>query len=452
MKTRHKPLARYKMIHRDLLILALAVLCSTNRTIASGAGVDGDGTRWVGTWATAPQPAVPSRLQTFQKQSLRLIVHTSVGGAKVRIKISNTYGDQPLLIGGAHIARRTVAAEIDPSSNRTLKFHGETSVSVPERSMVVSDPVDLDVPALSDLAISLFFPQTTVASTTHALAVQTSYISRDTGDFSAEAKFPTGKTISSWPFLTGVDVAASPRGAAIVAFGSSTTDGDGSTRDANHRWPDALAERLQKGGGRGADLGVLNQGIIGNRLLSDNHSPRQTGGPFEKTLEQYGGALGEAGVTRFERDVLSQAGVKYVILVLGINDILFPGSFTPLSEDVSTQSLIAGHRQLIARARKAGIRVIGTTIPPFENATFQNPVISFSTPEKEKMRQEVNAWIRATKEFDGVIDFDLVLRDPSHPARLIPAYDAGDHLHCNDAGYIASANAVSLALFEGHKE
>jgi lysophospholipase L1-like esterase len=377
-------------------------------------------------------------------------VHTSVGGAKVRVKISNTYGDQPVLIGDAHIARRTVASEIDPASDRTLKFHGEKSTTIPKRSMVVSDPVDLDVPALSDLAISLFFPEIAVATTSHILAMQTNYVAPDPGDFSAQVKFPAANPISSWPFLTGVDVAASPRGGTIVAFGSSTTDGDGSTNDANHRWPDRLAERLQKERGRGVELGVLNQGIIGNRLLNDNRSPRQTGGPFGKVLERYGGALGEAGLARFERDVLSQAGVKYVVLVLGINDILFPGSFTLLSESVSAQSLIAGNRQLIARAHKAGIRVLETTIPPFENATFQNPVISFSTPEKEKVRQEVNAWIRGTKEFDGVIDFDLVLRDPSHPTRLLPAYDSGDHLHCNDAGYIASGNAVSLALFEGH--
>jgi lysophospholipase L1-like esterase len=314
--------------------------------------------------------------------------------------------------------------------------------------MAVSDPVDLDVPALSDLAISLFLPETTVATTSHILALQTSYVSLETGDSTASVKFHVAKTIVSWPFLTGVDVAASPRAAAIVAFGSSTTDGDGSTRDANRRWPDVLAERLQKEAGRQGERGVLNQGIIGNRLLSDSHSPGQAGGPFGAVLSRFGDALGQAGLARFERDVLAQSGVRYVIVALGVNDILFLGSFTPVTESVSPESLISGNRQLIALAHKKGIRVIGTTIPPFENSTFDEPKISFYTPEKELVRQKVNVWIRKSAEFDGVVDFDAVLRDPSHPTRLLPSYDSGDHLHVNDAGNVAQANAIPLALFK----
>jgi lysophospholipase L1-like esterase len=244
------------------------------------------------------------------------------------------------------------------------------------------------------------------------------------------------KTIDTWPFLTGVDVAVAATGAAIVAFGSSTTDGDGSRLDANRRWPDVLAERLQKDGGRKTELSVLNQGIIGNRLLTD--SP---------TGSQFGAALGQAGLARFDHDVLDQAGVKYLIVCLGINDIVFPGLYTPITEMVSTQSIIAGYRQLIARARHQGIRAIGTTIPPFENAAFGKSSISFYTPEKEIVRQEVNNWIRNSAEFDGVVDFDVVLRDPGRQTRLLPAYDSGDHLHSNDAGYAASANAFPPALF-----
>jgi lysophospholipase L1-like esterase len=401
---------------------------------------------WIGTWATAPQPAIPAGVQTFRNQTLRLIVHTSARGTKVRIKISNTYGAQSLLIGSAHLARRSVGADIDATSDRTLTFNGQPSVTIPAGSMAVSDPVDLNVPALSDLAVSLFFPIPSDATTTHILGLQTNYISPQTGDSTATLKFPVDKTITSWPFLTGVDVAASPRAAAIVAFGSSTTDGDGSTDDANHRWPDVLAERLQKSANPDAELGVLNEGIIGNRLLSDSHSPGQLGGPFEAALRSYGDALGQAGVARFDRDVLAQAGIKFVILALGINDILFPGSFIPVSESVTAESVIAGNRQLIARAHTKGIRVIETTIPPFENATFQHPVIRFYTPEKESVRKEVNAWIRSSHEFDGFIDFDEVLRDPNHPTQLAPKYDSGDHLHANDAGYIASGNAISLAL------
>ncbi len=424
-----------------ILVSALTVLGSTNPAIPASAGANRDTKQWIGTWAAAPQPPIPRSLQSFRKQTLRLIVHTSAGGTKVRIKISNTFGDQPLLIGGAHIARRTTAAEIDPASDRALLFHGHSSTTIPARSMVVSDPVDLNVPALSDLAVSLFLPETTLATTLHILAKQTSYVSTDTGDSTAVVKFPVVKTIHSWPFLTGVDVEASPRGAAIVAFGSSLTDGDGSTSETNRRWPDVLAERLQRGANQKAEVGVLNEGIIGNRLLND--SPQQPG--FE-----YGAALGQAGLARFERDVLAQAGVKYVIVGLGINDILFPGSLTPLSESVSADSMISGYRQLIARAHQKGIRVIGTTNPPFENFFLGEPPITFYTPEKEFVRQKVNAWILTSGEFDAVLDFDLVLRDPSHPTRLLPGYDSDDHLHPNDRGCIAEGNAIPLALFEGH--
>jgi len=427
--------------------LAIVVFSSTDSTITPSAAINRDGTRWIGTWATSPQHFIPGSLQTFRNQSLRLIVHTSVGGTKVRIKISNIFGDVPLQIGGAHIARRAAGPDIDPTSDRTVTFRGQATTTVPAGSMVVSDPIELNVAPLSDLAVSLFFHEPTDAKTTHILALQTNYVSTETGDSTAAVKFPVAKTIGTWPFITGVDVAASARGAAIVAFGSSLTDGDGSTRDTNRRWPDVLAERLQKEGGSAAALGVLNEGVIGNRLLSDSDSPRQAGGPFGAVIERYGGALGQAGLARFERDVLAQAGVRYVILGLGVNDILFPGSFIPSTESVSAQSVISGNRQLIARAHKRGIRAIGTTIPPFENALWVSPSISFSTPEKEKVRQEVNAWIRNSGEFDGVIDFDAAVHDPSHPTQILPSFDSGDHLHVNNAGNIAQGNAISLALF-----
>jgi lysophospholipase L1-like esterase len=429
-----------------LLLSAVALLASANPAIA-WSGKDkqhgkqtGAVPRWIGTWATAAQQPLPGTPQSFQNQTLRLIVHTSAGGKRVRIKISNTYGEHPLPIGGAHIARRTVEADIDPASDRVLKFHGEASTKVPARSMVVSDPVDLAVPALSDLAISLFFPEATQATTYHIVAKQTSYISTETGDSTADAKFPAAKKIRSWPFLTGVDVEVSHGGAAIVALGSSLTDGDGSTTDTNRRWPDMLAERLQKEGGRYAEVGVLNEGIIGNRLLED--SPAQQ-------LAQYGPALGEAGLARFERDVLAQAGVKYVFVGLGINDIAFPGSLTPPAETVSAESIISGYRHLIARAHKKGMLVIGTTNPPFEDS-FLNTAgskVTFYTPDKESVRQKVNAWILGSKEFDAAVDFDAVVRDPNHPTRILPAYDSGDHLHPNDAGYTATANAIPLAIF-----
>jgi lysophospholipase L1-like esterase len=415
---------------------------SPNPATASRVVVNRDGKQWIGTWATAPQPFIPGSLQTFRNQSLRLIVHTSAGGTKVRIKISNTYGDGPLLIGGAHIARRTAAAEIDPRSDRMLKFQTKSSTTVAAGLMVVSDPVEMDVPALSDLAVSLFLPQRTEAKTSHSMAKQTSYVSPETGDSTAVANFPVAKTIHSWPFLTGVDIEASPGAAAIVAFGSSLTDGDGTTADTNGRWPDVLAERLQKGAGGKAEIGVLNEGIIGNRLLHD--SPKGADDPF-------GAGLGQAGLARFERDVLAQAGVRYVIVGLGINDILFPAfPFTPPNEKVSAEDIISGYRQLIARGHRNGVRVIATTNPPFENSAFEGLVTAFYTSEREAIRQKVNDWIRSSGEFGGVVDLDAVLRDPSHPTQLLPAYDSGDHLHPNNAGCIAEGNAVPLALFEGH--
>jgi lysophospholipase L1-like esterase len=371
-------------------------------------------------------------------------VHTSAGGTKARIRISNTFGEHPLLIGGAHIARRTEGAQIDPTTDRTLKFHGKSSTTIAPGAMVVSDPVALEVPALGDLAVSLFLPASTAAQTTHVLAKQTSYISTETGDATAQVKFPVKTTIRTWPFLTGVDVEASGRGAAIVAFGSSLTDGDGTDLDSNGRWPDVLAQQLQKNSGGKTELGVLNEGIIGNRLLND--SPVQAAGG------QFGSVLGEAGLKRFERDVLAQSGVRYVIVGLGINDIAFPGSLTPAAEDITAENIIAAYRQLIAQAHQKGIRIIGTTNPPFENSFLDlgppGPPITFYTPEKESVRQRVNVWILSSGEFDGVVDLDAVLRDPSHPTRLLPRYDSGDHLHPNNAGCRAEGEAIPVALFQ----
>ena len=400
---------------------------------------------WIGTWAAAPQE-MATLATVYRNQTLRLIVHTSAGGKKVRIQVSNLYGAQPLVIGAAHIAVRSTGADIDAGSDRVLTFGGKRVVTIAPHQAVVSEAVALDVPPLSDLAVSLFLPDSTTVTTGHILAKQTSYVSPGNGDSTAAASFPIGKTIPFWPFLMGVDVVASSRGRTIVAFGSSLTDGDGSTKDANRRWPDVLAERLQKNGG--AETGVLNEGVIGNRLLSDTQSPGQTGGPLAQTYQELGSHLGEAGVKRFDHDVLQRPGVKYVVLALGVNDILFPGSFIDAKQAVTADAIIAGNRELIARAHKRGIRAIGTTIPPFEHALFRSPFFDqFYSPEKEKVRQEVNEWVRQGSAFDGVIDFDQAVRDPQHPEQILPAYDSGDHLHVNDAGNTAQGNAIPLELF-----
>ena len=403
------------------------------------------GRQWIGTWATAPQPPEPGHVKSFRNQTLRLIVHISTGGTRVRIKISNTFGDHPLVIGSAHIARRADMADVDPKSDRSLTFEGKSSTTVPAGSIIVSDPVALEVPALSDLAVSLFLPESTEAKTLHVLALQTNYVSQ-AGDFTAKAKLPVAEKLHTWPFLTGVDVEASGRGAAIVAFGSSLTDGDGTESDSNGRWPDMLAQQLQKSSGGKAELGVLNEGIIGNRLLNDS--------PVGAAGGRFGSVLGQAGLTRFDRDVLAQSGVKYVIVGLGINDIAMPGSLTPATESISAESIISGYRQLISRAHQKGIRIIGTTNPPFEKSFLDlgppGPPITFYTPEKESTRQKVNTWILSSKEFDAVIDLDAVVRDPSHPTQLLPSYDSGDHLHPNNSGCRAEGNAAPLALFQNH--
>jgi lysophospholipase L1-like esterase len=408
--------------------------------------LSGSSERWIGTWAAAPQDETSSPPTIYRNQTLRLIVHISAGGKKVRIRVANTFGAETVVIGSAHIARRTAGADVDPSSDRSLSFAGKQSIRVAPHSAVISDGVEVDVPALSDVAVSLFFPESTSISTGHILAQQTNYVSAETGDATAATSFPVAKNITSWPFLTGIDVSASPAGAAVVAFGSSLTDGDGSTRDANRRWTDVLAERLQKNGA--TEVGVLNEGVIGNRLLSDTESPGQTGGPLASAYAALGLHLGQAGVRRFESDVLGQSGVKYVVLALGVNDILFPGSFIDSSQAVTSQALISGNRELIARAHKKGIRAIGSTIPPFEHALFRSPSFDqFYTPEKEKVRQEVNEWVRRGGAFDGFIDFDEVVRDPSRPTQISPVYDSGDHLHVDDAGNVAQGNAISLSLF-----
>ncbi len=422
--------------------------------------------QWVGTWGTAPAgPPLPAQTQTFTDQTLRLIVHTSIGGSQVRIRVSNELGSTPLRIGAAHIALRQAGADIVAGSDRVLTFSGATSITVPAGAPVLSDPIDLNVPALGDLAVSLYLPGEAQATAVHGSAFQTNYVSLP-GDFTGAATLPTQRTITSWPFLTEVDVSA-PGAGAIVALGDSITDGAVTTVDANRRWPDLLALRLQTTrdtatGGAGTDirngttagmrtgktggaqaaagaspalralnsrLGVVNRGIGGDRLLRD---------PGEQPL------FGRAALVRFDRDVLATSGVRHLIVLIGINDIGHPGTGTiPVTETVTAQDLIAGYRQLIARAHAKGIPAYGATLTPFEGTVFPG----YYSPEKEAVSQAVNKWIRGSDEFDAVIDFDRAVRDPANPTRMLPAYDSGDHLHPNDLGMQAMANAIPLELF-----
>jgi lysophospholipase L1-like esterase len=375
-------------------------------------------THWVGTWgAGAGGPPLAAKRQPLSNQTLRLIVHTSIGGSRVRIRLSNEMGDTPLTIGAAHIALRANGADIDAATDRPLTFSGSTSITIAPGAPVLSDPVDLKLAAQSDLAVSVYLPGQVGVATVHATASQANYVSQP-GNFTGAASLPIQGTIHSWPFLTEVDVDGGA--GAIVTFGDSITDGTRSTSDTNTRWPDFLARRLQALGSSG-QLGVVNRGISGNRLLSDAGA---------------GSLSGRNGLERFDRDVLATAGVRYVTVLLGINDIGHSKE-----SPVNAVDLIAGYRQLISRAHEKGIAIMGATLTPVGGSKYE-------TPENEELRQAVNHWIRTSGELDGVIEFDMVTRDPQHPERFLPAYDSGDHLHPNSVGYEAMGKAVSLTLFE----
>jgi len=403
------------------------------------------GEHWVGTWAAAgvgrpqnpPPPAVPpappsgqaqpaqtappspAPFMHFDNQTLRQIVHTSIGGRRVRVVLSNSFGTSPLTVGAAHIALRDRQSAIVPASGRAVTFSGRPTMAIPAGAVLFSDPVDLGAPSMADLAIDLYLPASTnipMPLTIHGGALQTSYVS-ETGNHAGKAAFPVVATTQSWFLLSRVEMMAPQSVGAIVAYGDSITDGARSTPDTNNRWPDHLARRLLA---LPAPMAVLNAGIGGNRVLTE--------GAFQ---------AGVNAVARFDRDVLQQTGVTHVIVLEGINDIgNARDNPTPTAED-----LIAAHKQLIERAHTRGLRTLGATLTPFEGAAYFTQV-------GEAKRQALNQWIRTSRAYDGVIDFDEATRDPGHPTRFLPQYESGDHLHPSDAGYRAMADAIDLALFK----
>jgi lysophospholipase L1-like esterase len=375
---------------------------------------------WVGTWTAAPAPAEGG---AFANQTLRMNPRVSIGGNRVRVRLSNAYGARPLAVGAAHIGLRATGPVIIPDTSRALTFGGVSSATIAAGAVLISDPVELVVPALADVAVSIYLPGEVPASfgITGRYARQTNYISPP-GDFSAETGMPVGRLSDDWYFLCGVDVLASPDTGAVIALGDSLTDANISSHDAYCRWPDQLARRLMARTA-GRPMAVMNQGLGGNRILHD--------------------IRGDSGLRRFDRDVLAQPGVTHVIVMLGTNDLR--NRWAKPEEEVTADQMIAGLKQMALRAQTRGIKIFGATLTPFENETF---LVGAWTPTREAVRLAVNAWIRESDAFDAVVDFDAGLRDPEHPARMLPIYDCGDHLHPSDLGYNRMGDVIDLSLFD----
>ncbi|PWU01447.1 MAG: GDSL family lipase [Terriglobia bacterium] len=346
-----------------------------------------------------------------------MIVHTSLGGSRLRIELSNTIGAQPVEIGAAHIALHKSDGATVEGTDRVLTFSGSSSFILPPGVLAVSDPVDLDLPPLSDLAVSLYLPHDTGPPTNHNVGLHTAYISK--GDVTAAQRMPEPATTFAYAWLAGIQVAAPADAFTIVALGDSITDGFATTRDANRAWPTLLAQRLNTNKAT-RHVAVVNQGISGNQVLRDG--------------------AGVSALARLDRDVLSQPGVRWVILLEGINDINIRGR-TDGSNALTSNELIWGYRQIVTRCHAQGIKVIGATIMPEEG-------VPTASERGEEIRQAVNQWIRAKGNFDAVVDFDAVVRDPERPVRLKPEFDPGDHIHPNDAGNQAMADAFDLSLVE----
>jgi lysophospholipase L1-like esterase len=355
---------------------------------------------WIGSWTASPQAPRGVIPTSFSDRTIRQIVHLSVGGNKVRLRLSNEFGQRPLLIGAASIALAGDGARVAAGNSRAATFGGSKSIIIPPGAPALSDPIELTVAPLSDLAVSLYLPAATDLTTVHATGLQTAYVSAS-GDHTASAEFPIVDHFANRFYLTGVMVEPTTPIRAIVAFGDSITDGTASTLNANHRWPDVLARRLKDAG---LDLAVLNEGIAGNRVLSDG--------------------AGISALARYERDVLSLPAVSHVLILVGINDIGFPGTAIEPNGIVRTaDEIIAGYRQLIERAHLRGLKVIGSPLTPFENALANGSNVGYFSPDKEAKRQTVNSWIRTSRAFDAIVDFDASsligpIRQRSHPPSI----------------------------------
>jgi lysophospholipase L1-like esterase len=376
--------------------------------------------KWVGTWAAAP--ALAEGFAGFNNHTIRLNPRVSIGGERLRVRISNAYGNRPLQIGAAHVARRGEGPAIVPGSDRQMTFGGEEAIAIAAGAVAFSDPIELEVGPLADLAVSLYLPGEVLPAfqITGRYARQTNYVSPP-GNFAADTVMPVGNLTDQWFFLCGMDVLAPAEAGGVVALGDSLTDGNISTIDAFCRWPDQLARRLLERDGR--PVGVMNNGLGGNRILHD--------------------IRGDSGLRRFDRDVLAQPGVTHVIVMLGTNDLR--NRWAKAEEEVSGEQMIAGLKQMALRAQSAGVRIIGATLTPFGNETF---MANAWNPTRERHRVTVNEWIRDSGAFDGVADFDAALRDAEIPTQMATKWDCGDGLHPSDAGYCHMADIIDLALFD----
>ena len=419
-------------------VLALALHFGSFAFAQNGSG----GQHWVATWATAEQQpgfgrggfgrggpggrgraAAPPQAataaaptNTLDNQTARMIVRTSIGGSRIRVEFSNAFGTAPLDMGDAHVAIRSKDSAIVPGSDRPLLFNGKASARILPGAVLLSDPVDLVVPKLSDLAISVYVPGPSGVASQHSQALHTTYISKQ-GDTTGQPEMADATTTRAWYWISSVDVLAPADAGAIVAFGDSITDGTTSTVDANRSWPSLLSERLVANPAT-RDISVLNMGIAGNQILADG--------------------AGVSALARFDRDVISQPGVKWLMILEGINDMNFASlRGNAPGPALTADDLIGGMKQMIERAHTHGIKVIGCTLTPFGGAT----------DAVEAMRQALNAFIRTGGAFDAVVDFDKVIRDPSDPRQFIKGYNNTDRLHPNDTGYKAMADSIDLAMF-----
>jgi lysophospholipase L1-like esterase len=374
--------------------------------------------QWVGTWATPPMLAEGFSLRMLEGVTLREIAHISVGGPQVRIRFTNEFGLDPLTVSDAHVALSAGGGAIQPGSDHAITFGGATSVNIPPGAAMYSDPVSIDVAPLADLAVSFYLPpQIMRAETYHAFADQDNYVAD--GDSATAQQLAQAKSFPSWYFFDGVDVPTSRGSFAVLTLGDSITDGAHSTLNANHRWPDILAARLQADPNL-KNVSVLNEGIGGNRVLNE--------------------ATGPSALSRLDRDVLAQNDVRYVVVLESINDIGRLARVMVPWDDVSAADLERGLKQIVDTAHGHGIKVIGATLTPYGGA-------GYSSEKGEQVREAVNDWIRSSGTFDGVFDFDKATQDPNNPKAFNPAFDSGDHLHPNDSGYKAMGDSIDLSVF-----